>query len=128
MALYTGCIYSPRESTHGTRISVMSRHTLDDGITLDPRITPAQYDEWLKELAPRNVGKYYRKQIGWVVFEILYRRRLAGKTEQLRELGRRAEQEDITLLCKEETPEFCHRRILAEEIKKRSPGLDVIIG
>jgi len=38
MSLSTGCILSPRQESDGTRISVMSRHTLNDGKTSDERI------------------------------------------------------------------------------------------
>ena len=37
--LYTKSILKPRSSRDGRRISVMSRHTLEDGVTQDKRIT-----------------------------------------------------------------------------------------
>ncbi len=42
-------------------------------------------------------------------------------------LALRAINEDITLLCKEDTPEKCHRRLLAEECKILIPKLEVRI-
>ena len=41
-------------------------------------------------------------------------------------LAARSITEDITILCVEETPEFCHRRLLADECKKYEPNLQVV--
>jgi len=61
--LYTKCILSEREISDGIRISVMSRHTLNDGKTPDTRITKDKYDEWIKFLAPKSklVRDYHKK-------------------------------------------------------------------
>jgi len=127
MTLYTGCIYLPRSKTHGIRASVMSRHTLDDGITQDPRII--DYDEHLVELAPppKLVGDYYRRGLPWESYEMEYRSFLGKREAMLYLLAERAHEYDITLLCKEETPEFCHRRILAEELLRIFTNLQVQI-
>lgn len=55
-------ILAPKEETDGTRISIMSRHTLNDGVTPDPRLTPDLYDEHRPVLAApaRAVGGYYK--------------------------------------------------------------------
>jgi len=48
------------------RISVMSRHTLEDSKTPDERIVDGvTFDEWRKEFAPpgKLVGSYYRKEL-----------------------------------------------------------------
>ncbi len=128
MVLYTRCIFPPREAEDGVRISVMSRHTLNDGITPDPRLE-GMYDEWLQELAPpgRLVGSYYKRDLSWGRYHGLYiaflRSRLA--IPHVRELAQRAIHEDITLLCVEPTPECCHRRLLAEECSRWEPRLEI---
>ena len=44
--LYTKSIIKQKSLEDGCRISVMSRHTLNDGITIDSRILPDSFDEW----------------------------------------------------------------------------------
>ena len=127
--LYTKCILSHPLDEDGTRISVMSRHTLNDGVTPDLRISTGCYHEWLRELAPpaRLIGDYYKRGLGWEEFEFQYKEylRQSGVAVMVRELAQRAVSSDITLLCIEETAERCHRGILAQECLCRSPGLIV---
>jgi uncharacterized protein YeaO (DUF488 family) len=129
MTLYTGCIYT--NSHCGTRISVMSRHTLKDGRTPDPQITPASFNEWWMELSPppRLVAEYYHHSLPWERFRKEYLRYLHQTPARhvLRHLTRWAHQEDFTLLCVEATPERCHRSILAEECLRREPNLEVVV-
>ena len=129
MTLYTGCIYHPNHQ--GTRISVMSRHTLSDGITPDPRITAQSYDCWEKGVSPHSklLGDYYKRGLPWEEFERRYlfhiqKPELSSKLTELIDL---ALAQDITLLCREESPERCHRRLLAEECKKIKKELEVVI-
>lgn len=63
--IYTKSILKPKEESDGIRISVMSRHTLNDGITSHPDINESSYDEWLKILAPSDqlVGDYYKRSL-----------------------------------------------------------------
>jgi uncharacterized protein YeaO (DUF488 family) len=121
MSLYTGCIYRTNHS--GTRISVMSRHTLNDGIT--------PYDEWQQHLAPpgKVVGAYLRGELSWnsAVFWYVQHLRKAGIEEQVKALAVHALGTDITILCREETPERCHRRLLAMRCKMLVPELDVVL-
>ena len=130
MTLYTGCIYHQNHS--GIRISIMNRHTLADGITLDSKITTQSYDRWEKSVAPPSqlLGDYYKRGLPWEEFERQYllhiqKPELAPKLAQLIEL---ASAQDITLLCQEETAERCHRRLLAQECKKIRPELNLVIG
>ncbi len=130
MVLYTKCIFHPATPEDGIRISVMSRHTLKDGRTPDPRITPAHYQEWLRILAPppKLVGGWYKKRLTWEAFEQHYVNYLQEKepTQQVHKLAQRALENDITILCVEETPEHCHRRLLAEECQRVMPELFVV--
>jgi len=61
--IYTKCILLPSSPDDGWRISVMSRHTLNDGITPDPRIQVYGFNEWLLKVAPPSVliGDYYKR-------------------------------------------------------------------
>lgn len=130
MTLYTKCIFAAPSQEDGCRISVMSRHTLNDGATSDSRIPEASYDEWYRELAPppKLVGSYYKRELRWEAFAEKYiaHIRTPSIAERVRVLARRALSEDITLLCVEETPGKCHRRLLAEECKRFEPLITII--
>ncbi|HLC59062.1 MAG TPA: DUF488 domain-containing protein [archaeon] len=125
--LYTKCIFKDVESYDGIRISVMSRHTLNDGVTPDERITSTTYNEWLKELAPpaKLIGDYYKRGLTWPEYETRYRQFLQTPeaASKVNDLASQAIEKDITLLCVEETPEKCHRRLLAEECLVYQPDL-----
>ena len=126
--LYTGCIL--KNNSIGTRISVMSRHTLNDGITPHPKINEISYDEHLIVLAPpyNLIGDYYKRGLSWELFEIKYREYLKNKNVKIRvkDIGQRSLTEDLTILCIEEFPDNCHRRLLAEECQFYYPELKVI--
>ncbi len=117
--LRTGCILAPTCPDGGLRVSIMSRHTLSDGLTPDPRIVLVGL-EWRPELAPplKLVGDYYRRGLPWEAFEERYRQYI--KTEALDAVLRLiadTKQQDITVLCIEDGPHQCHRRLLAEEVR-----------
>jgi len=122
LALYTKSIFKEASLEDGLRISVMSRHTLNDGKTIDERITREKYDVHLPQLAPhpKLVGAWHRKEISWNLFEQKYFKHI--RTEDIASfveaLAAVASQTDITILCSEDTTEYCHRRLLAEECKK----------
>ncbi len=116
--LKTGCIRMPRRDDDGLRISIMSRHTLNDGITPDRRITPASFDAWWPELAPTAslLGDHYRSYI------------FSFQRDSLDELIRIARDSTITVLCVETTPRRCHRRLVAEMCREIDPRLRISIG
>ena len=124
----TKSILRPKDESDGIRISVMSRHTLNDGITPHPQIYHYSYDEWLKILAPpeKLLGDYYIRKIKNLEdvkkYYITYLRNPEIKTEVLK-LAKRGMDEIITLLCVENLPIDCHRKILAEECKRYFPSL-----
>jgi uncharacterized protein YeaO (DUF488 family) len=127
--LYTKSIYAPKSDSDGIRISVMSRHTLEDGITPDPKITTSSYDYWLKILAPtdRSVGDYYKRGLPFEEYSKRYKTHLAKKeiSPTIESLARQALIQNITFLCVEESAEKCHRKILAEICQTYQPTLKV---
>ena len=128
--LRTKSIFDEISEEDGVRLSVMSRHTLNDGITQDTRIIPnVTYDEHLVVLAPpsRLVGLWYRKQIDWAAFAREYLEYLnrPEPDRAVRELAERALRRDITLLCAEPRGENCHRVLLAQRCKELQPGLEL---
>ncbi len=128
MALYTKCILAPREVADGLRVSVMSRHTHDDGITPDERI--CDYDKHLPELGPSPVliGSYLKRNLSWEAFAKRYlaemRRPLAHRC--VVSLAATALVSDVTLLCIERGVTYCHRGLLAELCQREFPRLTII--
>ncbi|MDR0369233.1 MAG: hypothetical protein LBH96_01515 [Candidatus Peribacteria bacterium] len=85
MALKSKCILSPIEEQDGKRISIMSRHTLNDGITPDIRITPNLYQEHNKKLAPPSkvIGSYYKHKINFKTYSEKYLEYLESISEDI---------------------------------------------
>ena len=123
----TKCILNSREESDGLRISIMSRHTLDDGETPHPEINKRSYDWWMPSLAPplKLVGSYYRGETQWDQFESEYLEYIGQAKIQAKIQGtaKRGLTSNLTLLCIEESPEKCHRRLLAEECQKYQSSL-----
>jgi len=132
MTLYTKSVYAPVEHSDGIRICVMSRLTQNDGITVVTNLLfGKKFDYWAKILAPPDkvVGAWYRKEIDWDDFTGKYKSHLYSEKvlPHLDMLAYQALEHDITLLCVEDTPELCHRKILAEECQSLQLDLEVII-
>lgn len=131
--LRTDCILNSFSDLNILKISIMSRHTLNDGKTPDLRIVEGiNYHLWLPNLAPplKLIGDYYKlRGMPWKKFEDRY-------VDFLQNIYQRHEVEHLIYLsskvlvsirCIEETPEFCHRRLLAEECKRLDSDLSVVI-
>ena len=130
--LKTGCILNARTASDGLRISVMSRHTLSDGRAPDIRIPLSDLDDhWpLLGPSPRLIGDYYKRQLPWSDFEKRYLLQLqrAESQELLVKVISLASESTIMLLCIEEEPTCCHRRLLAQMCQKIDPSLEIAIG
>ena len=122
----TKCILHPIEYNDGTRISVMSKHILNDGET-HRRIRASSYDFWFPVLAPPPMlaRDYNEKDLPWEKFRERYLWYLETKEPQskVKELAKNGLTAVVTFLCIEESPEHCHRRLLAETCKKYQPNL-----
>lgn len=130
MSLFTKCILKDKDKKDGVRISVMSRHTQNDGVTPDARITIGSFDEHYPELAPSLVliGDYYKRDLPWAQFEIRFRKQIRESASAQVILGEIAVMslcENVTLLCIEDKHHFCHRRILTEECRILLPQIVV---
>ncbi|MBC8435337.1 DUF488 domain-containing protein [archaeon] len=130
--LRTKSIFAPISLEDGLRVSVMSRHTLNDGITPDKRIVPGKtYDVWRKDLAPtpKLVGDHYHGKVSWNEFTERYtnylrRPEVTGLVSDLANesmFGR----ENVTLLCVEENAFECHRSILVKECLRYVSDLQI---
>lgn len=129
--LRTACILEMPKANDGIRISVMSRHTMLDGVTPDPRITPNLFfaHQLLLAPSPKLVGDYYKRGLGWEEFAQRYLEEIreGEKSEMVGRLIESALQGTVTILCIEPTPKFCHRRLLAEECLRHEPRLRLSI-
>ncbi len=127
--LRTKCITLPKGKDDGLRISIMSRHTLDDGVTPDPKIHSSCFDIWWRDLAPppRMIGDYYKRGLSWQEFETRFCEYLRSKTKVLETLIKLARGFNVTILCTEKSPEHCHRRLVAEACRNLVPSLQVVI-
>lgn len=112
----------------GLRISVMSRHTLNDGITPDTRITDNSYDLWRPELGPPDklIGDYYKRHKPWADFADEYlnyldQQKLTFVLEQLVDFSY---SENVTVLCIEDAADFCHRSLLIQKCLTLNPDLE----
>lgn len=123
--LFTKCILDDREETDGLRISVMSRHTKNDGVTPDTRLT--DWDIHIPKLgpSPKLIGDYYKRDLLWDAFKERYLEeiRTPFKTKLVLAICNIALLENVTLLCIEETDEHCHRSLLYAECKRLFPSI-----
>jgi len=125
--LKTKCILAQSQTQDGIRVSIMSRHTLNDGVTPDTRIMKDMYDVHCPNLAPsvELVGKFYKREISFEQYRKKYIAYLNTKklSRILQKIARYAADEDITFLCIEAEYTFCHRYIFAQECIKYVPKL-----
>lgn len=125
MALKTKCILADISPDDGLRISVMR--------TYDQQKHPEykDVDQAWPELGPSYelIDQYFNKGLSWEQYVDRYRQQvLVGQAEKVKRLAALAKEKNVTILCLEECPEFCHRRLLSEECKKYQPDLKVILG
>jgi len=124
MAILTACILSNRSPADGVRVSVMSRHTLNDGITPDARIDSSRFDLHYPDLAPspRLIGDYYKRALSWLDFEAKFREEMKQPKaiSAMDKVIKMARKGNVTLLCIEEGDEMCHRRLLVEIMGERA--------
>lgn len=127
----TACIKPKKDNGICVRISVMSQHTLRDGKTPDLEITDDLFDAHCPEFGspPKLIGAYLRKEIDWPEFERCYLEhiRQPGVMRDIEYFIRTARYMDIIFLCIEEDPQFCHRRLLAEECKRQDESVEIEI-
>lgn len=129
MALIAKCILDKIESDDGIRISIMSRHTQNDGKTPRSELD-GMCDKHYPELAPspKLIGRWIRREISWDDFVTEYRSQMSAMEPMyiIRGIIARAKEKNVTVLCIEESSRECHRRLLLEICKEISPSLVVI--
>lgn len=125
--LRTKCIWLPPTKSDGLRISVMSRHTRNEGVTSDECILPYVYDLWLKNLAApeRLVVKYDRGEINFNQYSDMYVEYLRKDLNVaiLEAIAHYALKKRVTFLCFESVPVMCRRTTLLYECWRYEPNL-----
>lgn len=118
MRITTGSIQKKTSKSDGIRICIMRR--------IKPEF---KFDMWLPVLSPSTklLAAYQNKKVSWPVFEKKLKKEILPKQKKYFEMiiGL-SKRNNITLLCWEDSAEFCHRSIIAQEIKKLSPGTTVL--
>lgn len=115
--LYTKSAKKKATKKDGIRICIMRRP--DEWI---------KYDLWIPQLSPSpELREQVKNGIGWEKFKIKFQREMKKQSKLLKFLANSAKQMDITLLCIEDDPNYCHRNLVAKEIKKQSRCLKIMI-
>jgi len=72
-----------------------------------------------------SLGDYYKRGLSWEQFEQEYLNyiRQPSVSVEVQKLAQRSSDCVITLLCIEESPVYCHHRLLAEKCKRYQPKL-----
>ena len=76
--------------------------------------------EHVTDFAPTKelLDKWHKQEVSWSEYETIYTSMLKGR-DILRKYGIK-QFDGACFLCSEETPEQCHRRLLAEYLQKHS--------
>ena len=124
MALKTKCILSNITPEDGLRISVMR--------TYDQKKHPEykNVDQEWPDLGPSYdlIDQYFNGGISWDQYVEQYEKEvLVGQIDKVKKLAALAKAQDVTILCLEDTPEFCHRKLLAEACVQHEPELKVML-
>lgn len=111
--LLTKSVQAKAEKSDGIRICIMRR--------IQPEF---EFDIWVQPLSPSTelLKRYHDEEISWDEFETqLTKDVLKTQTTFLDIVADIAIKHEVTLLCWEETPEKCHRRLVAEWIVAHRP-------
>lgn len=78
------------------------------------------------ELAPTEklLKDYKNKKISWAEYETIFKG-LLNERNPLEQLKLNQQPNVICLLCSEETPQNCHRRLVAEYIQANKEGVEI---
>lgn len=119
MNLHTKSIQAEKEKKDGVRVCIMRRPASD-----------AQWDIWIPHLAPSHelLNDYHEQKIDWMEYCVRFQDEVLDKEKEYMDIViDMSKKRTVTLLCWEETPEMCHRRLVAEACKKLDPNLKVFI-
>jgi uncharacterized protein YeaO (DUF488 family) len=114
--LYTKSIREKPSKEDGIRICIMRNPDSD------------AYDIWMPQLSPsKELRDEVKRGIGWEKFKEKFEKELNKDEKFLKFIANSAVKSDITLLCVEDNPSYCHRSLVAAAIKKINPKLKIEI-
>ncbi len=119
MALFTKSVQVPASPEDGIRVCIMRRPGED-----------VVWDIWMPHLAPSHEVLTARHQNTMTKpeFNIWFAENVLEKERQYIDvLIEMAKKHTVTILCWEEDPVTCHRKLVADECKRIDPSLDVVI-
>lgn len=123
MVLKTKSIRAREEQSDGLRICVMRHY--------NPERHPEYYsiDERWIELSPSSeLLDEYHKGLPWEQYVMRFNTEvIIPQASKIEELARLAVEKDVTILCYEESPENCHRRLVALTCQMYQPKLELIL-
>ena len=124
MALKTKSIRSEIAPDDGLRICIMREY--------NPEKHPEykSIDEHCTNLAPSMslLKDWQKRRIKWDEYVSRFTNyNLSRSPWDVRNIARRAMVQNVTLLCYEESPDYCHRRIVALACKMYRPNLKLIL-
>lgn len=128
--LKTKCIYAKPSEDDGFRIAIMLRMQEWDPKTqqLTPIPRPILDTVTMHEpsLAPdkKLFWDYAKKQIKFGEYKKRFQRQIRAQevVRTLEDYGKMALERDVTFLCMEKSPRYCHRKLVAEEIQSYFPN------
>lgn len=119
MALRTKSIQKPKAKNDGIRICIMRRPGPD-----------ANFDIWMPTLAPSHelLNAYHEGRVTWAIYEKRFMKEVISKNSKyIKLLCELSQKHDVTLLCWEDTPARCHRRLVTQACQRVNPHLSVVL-
>lgn len=113
--------------------SIQKRKLKNDGIRICIMRRPGEnqdWDLWMPKLAPSHelLNKYKYENLSWIDFSKSFKKEVVRKQKKLiMWLCEASRDRNVTLLCWEEDPSNCHRKIIAESCKKMDEKIEVKI-
>lgn len=86
------------------------------------------WDMWMPKLSPSHelLNKYKYENLSWNEMSRLFKKEVLQKQKFLISwIGKLAMEQTVTLLCWEETPDFCHRKLVAESCKLKNKKIEI---
>ncbi|MCL4354024.1 DUF488 family protein [Patescibacteria group bacterium] len=117
--IHTKSIQLPREDKDGIRTCIMRR--------IKPEF---DFDIWIPHLAPSSslLSDYHMQKVSWEEYEKRFKEEVLDNNQKYLELVLDiSKKHKVTLLCWEETPEKCHRRMVAEKLKEIDPQIKIAL-
>lgn len=117
MIIKTKSVQAKPEPKDGVRICIMRR--------IKPEFV---FDIWMPPLSPSTelLKEYHDKKITWEQYETRFSKEVIDREKIfLNMLLAMASVSPLTLLCWEETPEMCHRRLVAQSLQKSDPTIQI---